>query len=251
MTLSHRRSRVLIVAAVLVATIGATAIVFVTTGHTAHVSRPTGHVHPTGMPTSSTAKRPRAVPTNASPGTGLAVPTIDLSQIRWMDYDGCQLPISPTAGPRSTAGGVASGFADSPAGALLAAVNIAVRTSWEFGPQVFQTVIENQVTGQYQADLLTDALDSWDQAAQQDPDPGSCAEMDGFAWQYYSSSAAALDVAESATVKASTVTVAAQVQLQWIDGDWEVVAPDGGDWSNVSTELASLTGYTLFPGQGG
>ena len=250
MALLHRKSRVLIVATVLVVAIGATVIVFVTTGHTAH-SRPTGQVHPADTPAPSTAKHPGVASTNAPPGAGPAIPTIDVSQIHWMDYDGCQLPVSPTAGPRSTAGGVASGFADSPTGALLAAVNIAVRTSWEFGPQVFQTVIENQVTGQYQADLLTDALDSWDQAGQQDPNPGSCAEMDGFDWQYYSSSAAALDIAESASANGSTITVAAQVQLQWVDGDWEVVAPDGGDWSNVSTELDSLTGYTLFLGQGG
>ena len=36
-----------------------------------------------------------------------------------------------------------------------------------------------------------------------------------------------------------------------VDGDWKVIAPPGGNWGNSATELSSLSGYTVFPGQGG
>lgn len=56
-----------------------------------------------------------------------------LAGLRWADYHGVQLPGSPLAGPRQAAGGLARGFADTPLGALLAAVNIGVRANAQWG----------------------------------------------------------------------------------------------------------------------
>ncbi len=41
-----------------------------------------------------------------------------------------------------------------------------------------------------------------------------------------------------------------QIQVQWLAGDWRVVALPGGDWANDVTQVASLNGYLAFPGQG-
>ena len=41
-----------------------------------------------------------------------------------------------------------------------------------------------------------------------------------------------------------------RVEVAWSGGDWQVVAPPGGDWGNAAAELSSLSGYTVFPGQG-
>ena len=41
-----------------------------------------------------------------------------------------------------------------------------------------------------------------------------------------------------------------RVQVTWSGGDWRVVAPPGGDWGNAAAVLSSLSGYTVFPGQG-
>ena len=55
---------------------------------------------------------------------------------------------------------MAWGFADTRDGALLAAVNVAVRTAAQWGPHVYQPTIRDQVTGPDVAALLiADASD--------------------------------------------------------------------------------------------
>ena len=83
--------------------------------------------------------------------------------LRWTDFHGIQLPVSAKDGPRHTRGGLAWGFADTPGGALLAAVNIAVRTAAQWGPAIYQPTIRHQVTGPDTAALL--AADTSDYAA--------------------------------------------------------------------------------------
>jgi hypothetical protein len=179
-----------------------------------------------------------------------ASPAIDLQQIRWMNDDGCELPVSLVAGPHDTTGGFASGYADTPLGALLAADNIAVRTSWEFGSQVFAPVIEDQVTGQYQPDLYSSAIAGWESADGQLPAGAICGRQLGFEWQDYTPQSATVNLLQSAIVNGSVTYAATEVQVQWSSGDWQVVAPDSGDWANATVQVTSLTGYTLFPGQG-
>ena len=41
-----------------------------------------------------------------------------------------------------------------------------------------------------------------------------------------------------------------RIEVTWSGGDWRVVAPPDGDWGNAAAELSSLSGYTVFPGQG-
>ena len=48
----------------------------------------------------------------------------------------------------------------------------------------------------------------------------------------------------------TTVQAATRVEAVWSGGDWRVVAPPGGDWGNAAAALPSLSGYTIFPGQG-
>ena len=53
----------------------------------------------------------------------------------------------PPPGRATPADGLASGFADTPQGALLAAVNIGVRTAAQWGTAIFVPTINHQVTG--------------------------------------------------------------------------------------------------------
>jgi hypothetical protein len=80
----------------------------------------------------------------AATGTPVT-PVTDPSGLRWLNDHGYLLPVSPQAGPRTVSGGLASGFADTPLGALVAMISIAARTAWQFGPAVFQPIIEHQV----------------------------------------------------------------------------------------------------------
>ena len=175
---------------------------------------------------------------------------VQLSGIRWVAYQQYLLPESVTAGPRDTADGFASGFSDTPLGALLAALNIAPRSSWQFGPAVFQPVIEDQVTGQYQPDLYSSAIDDWETAGGQLPAGSVPGRQLGFAWQDYTPHSAAVTLLQSAVIGGSTVYTATEVQVQWSGGDWMIVAPDNGDWADATVQVASPGGYTLFPRQG-
>ena len=67
--------------------------------------------------------------------------------LRWVNPHGIGLPVSPHDLPRHSRNGLAWGFTDTPRGALLAAVNIAVRTAAQCGPAIYQPTIRHQVTG--------------------------------------------------------------------------------------------------------
>ena len=67
--------------------------------------------------------------------------------LTWFSFHGMRLPLSAAAGPRDTRGGLASGFADTPQGALLAAINIGVRTAAQWGSAIFVPTITHQVSG--------------------------------------------------------------------------------------------------------
>ena len=86
--------------------------------------------------------------------------------MRWSGFYGVELPVSAQAGPYDTSGGIAAGFAHTPLGALLAAVNIGVRANAHWGPRIFTTVIRRQVTGPDAAALLASCQAAYDQAAQ-------------------------------------------------------------------------------------
>ncbi|MGH3405855.1 MAG: hypothetical protein ACRDRJ_25670 [Streptosporangiaceae bacterium] len=212
----------------------------------------------------SPAPRSPAATATASAGPGGArsgspgQPRVSLGSVRWSSFYGVELPVSAQAGPYDTSGGVAAGFAHTPLGALLAAVNIGVRANAQWGPQIFTPVIRGQVTGPDAAALLSGCQAAYDQAAQSGGVTGGqplgtvdVAEQ-AFRWITYTSSAAILDLV-SAGPGASGATVRASVQMEvvWDGGGWKVVAPPGGDWGNSAAELSSLTGYTVFPGQEG
>ena len=205
---------------------------------------------PSGAPV-----RPESPVAGTKPGTGEIVPVvpdIDLAGLRWVNYHGYELPVSAQAGPRDTSGGLASGYADSPLGALLAAVNIGTRTSWQFGPQVFQPTIEDQVTGFYQADMQSADAGAYDQGGAQVPAVQAYARQVAFAYEGYTPADATVDVVTGAVgAGGAAVYVATRIQVEWLNDDWRVVAPPGGDWGNSAAQVTSPAGYVAFAGQAG
>ncbi len=185
------------------------------------------------------------------------LPRTGLAGLRWNGYHGVQLPSSPAAGPRDTSGGLASGFADTPLGALLAALNIAVRANAQWGPDVFVPTIADQVTGPDAAALLASCQAGYGQASQAahitggQPLGNAYVTEEAFRWVAWTPADATVDLvsagpgSQGVTVRAST-----RVEVVWQGGDWRVVAPPGGDWGNAAARLSSLGGYTIFPGKG-
>jgi hypothetical protein len=195
---------------------------------------------------------------SAAPGSSRPqLPRTGLAGLRWSGYHGVQLPSSPAAGPHDIENGLAWGFADTPLGALLAALNIAVRANAQWGPDVFVATIRNQVTGPAAAALLASCEAGYGQASQAahitggQPLGNVFVTEEAFRWVGWSPADATVDLvsagpgSQGATIRAST-----RVQVVWSGGDWRVVAPPGGDWGNAAARLTSLAGYTVFPGQG-
>ncbi len=193
----------------------------------------------------------------ASAPVGSLLPQVSLAGLRWSAYHGVDLPSSPTAGPRDTSGGLASGFAGTPLGALLAAVNIAVRANAQWGPSVFGRTIRDQVTGPDAAALLASCQSDYAQASQAahitggQPLGNAYVTEEAFRWVAWTPTDATVDLVSAGPgSQGVTVRAATRVEVVWSGGDWRVVAPPGGDWGNAAARLSSLSGYTVFPGQG-
>jgi len=204
---------------------------------------------PAARPDGTAAARSQAQP---------RVPQVNLAGLRWNDFYGVELPSSAAAGPRDTSGGLAAGFAHSPLGALLAAVNIGVRANAQWGPRIFTAVIRGHVTGPDAATLLVNCQAAYDQASQPAgvaggaPLGGVDVAEQAFRWVAYTPAATIIDLVSAGPGgQGTTVRASTRVQVLWDGGDWKVIAPPGGNWGNSATGLSSLRGYTLFPGQEG
>lgn len=185
------------------------------------------------------------------------LPRLNLAGLRWSDYHGVELPSSPAAGPRHTAGGLASGYSDTPLGALLAAVNIGVRANAQWGPGIYVPTIRSQVTGPDAAALLASCQSAYAQASQAAhitagrPLGDAYVTEEAFRWVDWTPASATVDLVSAGPGQdGTTVRAVTAVQVIWDGGDWKVIAPPGGDWGNSAAQLTSLNGYTIFPGQG-
>jgi hypothetical protein len=154
-------------------------------------------------------------------------------------------------------GGLAWGFADSPRGALVAAVNIGVRTAALWGPAIYGPTIARQVTGPDAAALL--AADTSDYAqlraaahvrAGRPAGRGYSAQA-AYRFAAWAPGAATVDIVTAGPGSGgSTVLVVTRIEVLWQRGDWRVVAPPGGDWANSASAVSSLAGYRPFPDEG-
>jgi hypothetical protein len=205
----------------------------------------TGRGHPgTRAPSPGASSRP-------APGQ---LPRTDLAALEWTGFYGVELPVSPSAGPRYMRRGLARGFADSPLGALLAAVNIGVRANAQWGPGIFGPTIRGQVTGPGAAALLAACRSSYarDSLATGVPDGKPLGRVnvteEAFRWVAYTPADATVDIVSAGPGgDGSTVRAVTRIEVTWSGRDWLVIAPPGGDWGNSAAPLTSITGYTRFP----
>lgn len=203
-----------------------------------------------GRSSSRPVAKPSPAASAANPQSGHAgqeqrsVRDIDFGDLRWVSLQGFEVPASAQAGPRAAVGGVAYGFADTAAGAVLAAANIVTRSSWECGPGVFGPTIEKQVSGADAMNLLENTVSVYDQDASQLPGlvyPRLAAyRLDG-----YTSGDALVSLVVGAAGSDSSMYSVTPVEVRWTDGDWRVVAPAGGTWPG--SYVPSPSGYTAFP----
>lgn len=170
-----------------------------------------------------------------------------------MSVDGAIVPVSAAAGPARTAGGLASGYSDTPAGAVIAAVNIAVRVSGQLGPAIFVPTISRQVTGTAAQELLSAAWQEYGQATGNQPSasgaPAGPATAAVTAFRVTAWSPGEADITLTAAARpGSDEQVTVLVQLQWLGGDWRLVAPAGGDFTASPAAASVPGGFTALPG---
>jgi hypothetical protein len=181
--------------------------------------------------------------------------TIAVSTAGWraVNLDGTEVPLSQQAGPQQGPWPLAAGFADTPAGAVLAAVNIAARTSGQLGSAIFNPTIAQQVTGPGAGALLSAAEEDYATAARQNPPtstggPAGTADASARAFQLTSWTAVAADIEVLAGANnASGPGAVVHLQVRWLDGDWRLVAPASGVFA-ANAAQADLRGFTPLPG---
>ena len=189
----------------------------------------------------------------AAPGRSLP-PAADGEAPGWMSLVGVRLPVSPTAGPRTTASGRAAGFAPTAVGAAYAALHLSLRASPEVGPAIFEPTFAGQVVGEGTAALLASVRAAYDQLQATStvhygqPAGQVRARPLGYRVDTLDSRVASVRLLmESADDSGAMVLTTCVVRLSWMHGDWVLVAPPGGDWAPMVAQVYSRSGFTPFP----
>lgn len=214
-----------------------------------------GHPRAAGRPRSSEAASSDAA--TSSPPSGPPGAITVVSDVQWMSFHGVLVPVSASAGPRQNPPvGAPSGFADTPTGAVMAAVHIALRLDDRFGPQVFQPTVQQRVTGPDAAAALASLQQQYEQDRIRADVPDGEATgpvyviLAGFRIDGFTPAAAVVHLLAEGPADGSSGAGYAdyRVELRWIDGDWWMLAPPGGSWDSLVTIATSARGYTRFGG---
>jgi hypothetical protein len=166
--------------------------------------------------------------------------------LRWRPFlPGRDLPESITAGPmQHAATGQAGGFARTQLGAALAAIHLGHRIDPAAGSKIFEPTIKEQVVGPYAGALLDKASERYESLQRQQRKlPGEPLEQGPaqlVAYRVESHNPDAATVAMITGLKDNSKYFSYRLDLQWVDGDWHLVAPKDGDLSTVLTPLQAL-----------
>lgn len=188
------------------------------------------------------------------PGTGGdASRTADFKTVKFVEFHGTRLPVSPAYGPKTTTATTSSGFSHDAGGAVTAAVHLGVYASPQAGPDVYGPTLKQQATGD--TSTFLSQLDSDYRQARQDsgmPDSEPLriyTQVIGYAPLTADPTGTEVTVhllVRGPNDSGGTIMGDFPVTLQWQSGDWRLLAPDGGQFpfNGVST----TDGYNLFPG---
>jgi hypothetical protein len=214
-------------------------------------SPPPAGAEPGGDPPASKPPRATQPPADADPPEEELLPP-DVSLV---EVAGVRLPVSEVAGPTQAADGLASGFSRDRAGAVLAAAHILVRLHPEVGADVFAPTLAGQVIGPEVDALRANLEHSYGQlltrwpVAYGQPAGSLHFAVSGAAVDSYTEQAALVRLLLAVPTDQETVLAATGVQLRWHEGDWALVAPPDGVFSDTAV-VADASGFTLWlPGR--
>jgi hypothetical protein len=187
----------------------------------------------------ATGTVPPPVRSRGSASAGSPIPM----QVTWLQVGLGALPFSAAAGPSRIRGGVPSGFAHAPAGAVQAAIQILGRLSWSAQtPTSMQAVVAASTTPSAQAQVIL--------TYGPPTDPSVIPQVAGFQVVAYNSMQAVVNLALrfNGALRVSPAT------LQWVGsdggvGDWKLAGAPGPLGQTSWAGVEDLTGYILFSGQ--
>jgi hypothetical protein len=199
---------------------------------------PRGGDTPSPAPTAAPAGGASA--TAPVPGSSLptALPTKPPADVHWELVGQNSVPVSAAAGPRTVAGGVASGFAHTPDGALVAAAQLAARAAFSAGKASWEPTVQHSFVPGADRDHLLANLRA---VPEQQADPGELSPLAGYVYQAYTPDTAVIGLvyrSPGANAQYHVVTTT----MQWRGQDWQMVAPPGGSWLSVNRQATDLTG---------
>jgi hypothetical protein len=174
---------------------------------------------------------------DVSPGQQ-AIPISDPAGVTWRLYNTVALPFSVQAGPTVIAGDIARCYAHSPTGALLAAVQIAVR--YALAPN-WRSVTAEQVMPGTGRNVYADQRSGVNVTVQS----GEFGQVAAFQFVAYSR---ALAVVQIVIQLPSGEMQAVPMTVQWSGGDWRLqLQPDGSPGPDVQ-QVTDLTGFVPWGG---
>jgi hypothetical protein len=195
---------------------------------------------------------PSTGPVPWPPGTASAPAALLPTDVTWVRVAGVDLPVSASTGPAETVGGLARGFAHTEAGAVVAALQLLVRTTAQVGPAVFDPTLQTQVVGAHAEAMRRAVTAEYTEAAAQlgvaygQPLGDLPATVAGVRVDAYTGEQATLSVLTSAVDAAGVTRYAATpIGLVWVGGDWRLVAPPDGRWDSEVriVDPAQAAGY--------
>lgn len=229
----------IIAAALVVALIAATLVIFLII--------PNGNEEATPQPSQASTGSASPTPTATAAGKSIcglvgstATALGSAPKTTWSLVGRMAAPTDPkTHGPGITdADGFRSCFAQSPTGALYAAVNIvALGSSSQSAVKIAENLL---VPGPGRDAAITDARNTPSSA------PGSqSAQIKGFILKAYSPSEADVDLAIQLDTGALAHTV---ISLRWVGGDWKIKAADDGEIFTGTAQISDLGSFITWSG---
>lgn len=204
-----------------------------------------GHNKNTGTGTTggSTSTSPSAGAT-PSPALPTTVPSAAPAGVTWSIYQTVALPSLPGAGPAKVNDAIATGYAHTPIGALLAVTNEGYR--YALAPDSEWRLAASQMLSRgvgYNAWLKVRAAHPYGPGGGAGND--QLAQVAGFQFVSYTPSDAVIQI----VTRDSTGTLqVGSDHVSWDGADWRyVLAPDGSQVSNVQT-VDSLAGFIEWRG---
>ncbi len=186
---------------------------------------------PPAGPAPAETTAPQTLPTT--------VPSTPPADVRWELVGPLPVPVSTTAGPTRVTDTTASGFAHTPEGALIAAAQISMRSSYSLGRDYWEPTIERQFAPSADRDRLLAEMRGSDSSR---ADAGSQSHIAGFSYQSYTADTAVIGLVLRAPSAGTPRYHVLSLVVLWRNNDWQMQAPPGGAWASVNRNTSDLTG---------